>query len=96
MAIMGMGFRVVGQVNNPFDTIVKYDTVKCWVVTADSSKHLVLSKAWAIRKWLRYWDVSDGGFDIMVERPFPYKYLAPNRRDSLAVLDFKPIIQEWK
>lgn len=74
--------------------VIKQDTVKCWVATADprDSTHLLLVKGWAVREghWEPY-----RNYHIAVYRPI--KYLHPNRRDSLAVIgDFKPIIQEWK
>lgn len=72
--------------------ITQRDTVKCWAIVADQSKHLVLTKAWVIRRYPQKIATPNRIPEIQY-----LSYLHSNKRDSLAVIgDFKPIIQEWK
>lgn len=80
----------------------KYDTVKCYVVVAewnkDSTAHLVINKAWAIRRYpFMGYEVSSQLRPVFHKQPYPYKYLHSNKMDTLSVIkDFTPIIQDWK
>jgi hypothetical protein len=83
----------------------KYDTVKCYVVTAewnkDSTAHLIINKAWMVRRYELQ------GHEVNLSKntlspyfsltPRPLKFLHANKRDSITVIkDFLPIIQDWK
>lgn len=80
----------------------KYDTVKCYVVVAewnkDSTAHLIINKAWAIRRYpFMGYEISENIRPVFSRQGYPYKYLHSNKRDTLTVItDFTPIIQEWK